>query len=84
MVKRGHEVEAEYSKKIIIEKINKFFGYKVVEKIKLITFEGEQEKFRKEKKKDIKKNDYLEQISVIKNDKIKKSLIELSKNFNKK
>jgi len=84
MVKRGHEVEAEYSKKIIIEKINKFFGYKVVEKIKLITFEGEQEKFKKEKKKDIKKNDYLEQISVIKNDKIKKSLIELSKNFNKK
>ena len=27
MVKRGHEVELEYSKKKIIDKINSFFGY---------------------------------------------------------
>ena len=84
MVKRGHEVDTEYSKKIIIDKINKFFGYKVIEKIKLITFEGDQPKFIKKKKNTSKKNDYLEQISVIKNDKIKNSLIELSKYFNKK
>ena len=84
MVKRGHEVDTEYSKKIIIEKINKFFGYKVIEKIKLITFEGDQQKFNKKKINTSKKNDYLEQISVIKNDKIKNSLIELSKYFNKK
>ena len=49
MVKRGHEVDTEYSKKIIIDKINKFFGYKVIEKIKLITFEGDQPKFNKKK-----------------------------------
>ena len=84
MVKRGHEVDTEYSKKIVIEKINKFFGYKVIEKIKLITFEGDQPKFNKKKKNTSKKNDYLEQISVIKNDKIKNSLTELSKYFNKK
>ena len=84
MVKRGHEVDTEYSKKIVIEKINKFFGYKVIEKIKLITFEGDQQKFNKKKINTSKKNDYLEQISVIKNDKIKNSLIELSKYFNKK
>tara|TARA_B100001175_G_C19171880_1_gene477825 strand:- start:63 stop:545 length:483 start_codon:yes stop_codon:yes gene_type:complete len=84
MVKRGHEVDTEYSKKIIIEKINKFFGYKVIEKIKLITFEGDQQKFNRKKINTSKKNDYLEQISVIKNDKIKNSLIELSKYFNKK
>ena len=84
MVKRGHEVDTEYSKKIIIEKINKFFEYKVIEKIKLITFEGDQQKFNKKKINTSKKNDYLEQISVIKNDKIKNSLIELSKYFNKK
>ena len=84
MVKRGHEVDTEYSKKIIIDKINKFFGYKVIEKIKLITFEGDQQKFNKKKINTSKKNDYLEQISVIKNDKIKNSLIELSKYFNKK
>ena len=84
MVKRGHEVDTEYSKKIVIEKINKFFGYKVIEKIKLITFEGDQQKFNRKKINTSKKNDYLEQISVIKNDKIKNSLIELSKYFNKK
>ena len=84
MVKRGHEVDTEYSKKIVIEKINKFFGYQVIEKIKLITFEGDKQKFNKKKINTSKKNDYLEQISVIKNDKIKNSLIELSKYFNKK
>ncbi len=84
MVKRGHEVDTEYSKKIVIEKINKFFGYKVIEKIKLITFEGDQQKFNKKKINTSKKNDYLEQISVIKNDKIKNSLIELSRYFKKK
>ena len=36
MVKRGHEVDTEYSKNLIIEKMNKFFGYDVVEKVKLI------------------------------------------------
>ena len=84
MVKRGHEVDTEYSKKIVIEKINKFFGYKVIEKIKLITFEGDQQKFNKKKINTSKKNDYLEQISVIKNDKVKNSLIELSRYFKKK
>ena len=31
MVKRGHEVELEYSKKKILDKMNIFFGYKVVD-----------------------------------------------------
>ena len=84
MVKRGHEVDMEYSKNLIIEKINKFFGYNVVEKIKLITFEGDQKKFKKKIKKDVAKNEYLEKISGIKNDKIKNSLLELSKYFKKK
>ncbi len=84
MVKRGHEVDMEYSKNLIIEKMNKFFEYKVVEKIKLITFEGDQEKFKKKIKKDVTKSKYLEKISSIKNDKIKNSLLELSKLFKKK
>jgi len=79
MVKRGHEVDMEYSKNLIIEKMNKFFEYKVVEKVKLITFEGDQEKFMKKIKKDVIKSEYLEKISSIKNDKIKNSLLELSK-----
>ena len=41
MVKRGHEVDLEYSKKNIIDKMNNFFGYSVVEKLKFISFSDE-------------------------------------------
>ena len=34
MVKRGHEIDLEYSKKEIMDKMNSFFGYTVVEKLK--------------------------------------------------
>ena len=84
MVKRGHEVDVEYSKKLIINKMNSFFGYNIVEKVKLITFEGEQEKFKKNKSTDVTKSQHIDKISTIKNDKIKNSLIELSKLYNKK
>ena len=84
MVKRGHEVDMEYSKNHIIQKMNNYFGRNVVGKIKLITFEGDQKKFTKIEKKSVTKSHYLEKISKIKNDKIKNSLLELSKNFRKK
>ena len=84
MVKRGHEVDTEYSKNLIIQKMNKFFGYEVVEKVKLITFEGDQIKFKKKIKKDATKSEYIEKISNIKNDKIKNSLLKLDKVFKKK
>ena len=42
MVKRGCEVDLEYSKKIIIDKMNSFFGYSVVEKLKFNSFDDEK------------------------------------------
>ena len=84
MVKRGHEVAVEYSKKSIIDKMNGFFGYNIVSKIRLITFEEEQEKFKKNKSRSVTKSQYINKISTIKNDKIKNSLIELSKLYKKK
>tara|TARA_B100000427_G_scaffold323711_1_gene327625 strand:- start:89 stop:571 length:483 start_codon:yes stop_codon:yes gene_type:complete len=84
MVKRGHEVDVEYSRKLIINKMNSFFGYNVVEKIKLITFEGESEKLRENKEKNPAKNEYIKKISNIKNEKIKNSLIKLSKLYKKR
>ena len=41
MVKRCREVDLEYSKKEIMDKMNSFFGYKVVEKLKFISFNDE-------------------------------------------
>ena len=79
MVKRGHEVEMEYSKNEIIKKINTYFNDTIVEKIRLITFDGDQEVFKKEIIKDVTKNQYTKKITNIKNEKIKNSLLELSK-----
>ncbi len=86
MVKRGHEVDIEYSKKDILDKMNNFFGYQVVEKLKFITFEDEQKKNSKDEvdNKNITINKYQNKINDVKNDKIKKSLIELTKVFKEK
>ena len=84
MVKRGNEVDLEYSKKEIIKKINIFFGYNVVEDIKLKTFEGEFKKIKEDKINNATKSENIKQINNIKNDKIKKSLLELNKIFKSK
>ena len=85
MVKRGREVELEYSKKVILQKINNYFDGETVKRIKLTTFDGDLEKAKEKRTfKTVTKNRYIKKISGIKNDKIKKSLSELSKFFNKK
>ena len=41
MVQRGHEVEVEYSKNEIMDRMNNFFKEEVVERIKFTSFEEE-------------------------------------------
>jgi len=84
MVKRGHEVDMEYSKKEIMDKMNSFFGYPVVEKLKFISFDDNQNFLMPDKEKNVTINKYQNKIKDIKNDKIKKSLIELTKVFRQK
>ena len=84
MVKRGHEIDLEYSKKSILEKLNSYLGYNAVEKLRFTSFEGEDIEPKEKIIKDATNNEYKQKISKIKNDKIKKSLIELSKYFKKK
>ena len=85
MVKRGHEVDMEYSKKQILDKMNNYFGYSIVKKLKLISFDDDQTNFKKTKiNHDVANSKYMNKIVDIKNDKIKKSLIELSKLFKQK
>ena len=83
MVKRGHEIDLEYSKKEIMDKINSFFGYAVVEKLKFISFDDAQTKFKKldTNEKHVTNIKYADRINSIKNDKIKNSLLELTKLF---
>ena len=86
MVKRGHEVDVEYSKKDILDKMNNFFGYSVVEKLKFISFDDEQEITNSvnTEVKNVAISKYQDKIKDVKNDKIKKSLIELTKVFREK
>ena len=86
MVKRGHEVDLEYSKKEIIDKMNSFFGYTVVEKLKFNSFDDEQNFFLKknDEKDNVTNIKYIKKIDGLKNEKIKKSLLELTKVFKQK
>ena len=86
MVKRGHEVDLEYSKKEIINKMNSFFGHSVIEKLKFINFDNDKNtiSLKRDIVKNVTNNKYQNKINGIKNDKIKKSLIELTKVFKQK
>ena len=86
MVKRGHEVDLEYSKKKIIDKMNSFFGYSVVEKLKFTSFDNEKKVYFEEKlqEENVTNKKFQKKINDVKNEKIKKSLIELTKVFKEK
>ena len=76
----------EYSKKNILDKMNNFFGHSVVEKLKFISFDHEHEITGSGdiKVKNVAISKYQDKIKNVKNDKIKKSLIELAKVFKEK
>ena len=83
-VKNGSQLDVEYSKKDIIDKINSFFGYAFIKRIKA---ELVNEKIDvKSKISHTKLNDKnLEnKISEIKNSKLKKKLEELVKEYENK
>ena len=86
MVKRGHEIDLEYSKKEIINKINNFFGDLVVKRIKFMSFNVEKKITIEDHKPilNVTNKKYKNKIDDVKNEKIKKSLLELSKVFKEK
>ena len=86
IVKRGHEVDVEYSKKNILDKMNNFFGYDVVEKLKFISFDDEQKtsSLNEIKSNNVAISKYRDKIKDVKNEKIKKSLTELTKVYKEK
>ena len=78
-VQRGNEISVEFSKNTIIEKINSFFGYKILNNIRLETFNNLKENINK-KKIYISTNTtekFKDSLKSLNNEKIKKSLMEL-------
>ena len=86
MVRRGNEVDLEYSKKEIITRMNTFFEDQVVEKIKFTSFNDERKIIveKNDLNLTVTNNKFKDKISNVKNEKIKKSLLELTKVFKEK
>ena len=78
-IKRGDEINIEYSKREIIDKINSYFGYKLINEIKLQTFNSENEKTKNKNNLEKFSKDLQEKIEQIKSESIKNSLSQLLK-----
>jgi hypothetical protein len=76
-VKRGNEITVEYSKKEIINKINSYFGYRLINEIRLKTINSETKKIKNNNNlKEFSKN-FEKKINEIKNKDIRNSLSQL-------
>ena len=76
-IKRGDEINIEYSKRKIIDKINGYFGYKLINEIKLQTFNSEIEKEKNKNNLEKVSKNLQEKIKQIKSESIKNSLSQL-------
>ena len=81
-VKRGDEINVEYSKKEIVNKINSYFGYKLINEIKLQSFSEKEKKVKNNKTVNKFYENYEKKIDEIKNKTIKNSLFKLLKSIN--
>ena len=77
-VKRGNEIVVEYSKKEIINKINSYFGYQLINEIKLQASNIENKKKKNDNKIENLPENYKNKINQIKNENIRNSLFELT------
>ena len=84
MVKHGYQIDLEYSKQEIINKINYFFGRNVIDNIFLNTFENEIDENLIKSNYNVTKSKYKRKIISVKNSRIKNSLNELIKVYKKK
>ena len=76
-VKRGNEITVEYSKKEIINKINSYFGYRLINEIRLKSINSETKKIKNNNTlKKFSKN-FEKKINEIKNKDIRNSLSQL-------
>ena len=78
-VKRGNEINVEYSKKEIINKINSHFGYKLINEVRLQAFNSEKEKIKKTNSLNKSFKKFEKKVNEIKNNNIRNSLSQLLK-----
>ena len=76
-VKRGDEINVEYSKKEIINKINSYFGYKLINEIRLQAFNSQIKKNKNKNAINKFSKSFEKKINTIKNKNIRNSLSQL-------
>jgi len=76
-VKRGNEIKVEYSKNEIINKINGYFGYRLINEIRLQTFNSDNKKIKRKGTLGRLSKNFEKKINEINNKDIKNSLFQL-------
>jgi len=76
-VKRGDEITVEYSKKEIINKINSYFGYQLINEIRLQTFNYKTKRMKNKNILNRFPKNFEKKINEIKNKDIRNSLSQL-------
>ena len=78
-INRGDEINIEYSKRQIINKINSYFGYKLIDEIKLQVINSKSVKKKKDNALKLSSRKFEKKINEIKNNSIKNLLTQLLK-----
>tara|TARA_B100000029_G_scaffold452293_1_gene477429 strand:+ start:476 stop:952 length:477 start_codon:yes stop_codon:yes gene_type:complete len=78
-VERGNEMSIEYSKNEIINKINSFFGYGFISKVRLESINTKNKKVKNKNSLSQFYNSFEKNVEEIKNKNIKESLLKLIK-----
>ena len=78
-VKRGNEITVEYSKKEIINNINSYFGYRLINEIRLQGFNSENKKIKNKNALSKFTKNFEQKINEIKSKNIRNSLSQLLK-----
>ena len=76
-IKRGDEITVEYSKKDIINKINSYFGYKLISEIRLNSFNSKERKIKKINILEKFSKNFEKKINEVNNKKVRDSLTQL-------
>ena len=82
-VVHGNELNVEYGKQEIIDKINSFFGFKCIKEVKLKAVTERKKEKRNTQLNENKKN-YNNKLENINNERLKKSLNKLMEAYNAK
>ena len=80
----GKEINIEYNKKNIIDKINSYYGYSYIEKIQFKVIDSKNKNFKNKKLKKTDKSVFAENLKKVENVNLKSKLKSLIEAYNDK